>query len=62
MGNELKRNGMEYEEIDLVDLLKYFLKHWLVICLCTILGLVASGLYTRFLVTPKYSSDRKSVV
>lgn len=57
MENELKRNSMEYEEIDLIDLLKYFLKHWLVICLCTILGLVASGLYTRYLVTPKYSSS-----
>lgn len=57
MGNEIKRNSMEYEEIDLVDLLRYFLKHWLVICLCTILGLVASGLYTRYLVNPKYSSS-----
>lgn len=57
MKRDLRRRDIEAEEIDLVDLFKYFLKHWLVICLCALLGLVSSGLYTRFIATPKYSSS-----
>ena len=56
MNNEL-RNSDEEREIDLIDLFKYFLKHWIVICLCTLLGLVASGIITRFFIAPKYSSS-----
>ena len=58
MENELKRNVVEEEyEIDLIDLFKYFLKHWVIICLCTLLGLVASGLATKLFISPKYSSS-----
>ena len=57
MNKDLRDNRKVENEIDLIELFKYLTKKWLVIFLCTIVGIVASGLYTRYLVTPMYSSS-----
>ena len=57
MRREIRKREFEDGEIDVVDVFKFLLKHWLIICLCTLLGIVASGLYTRYIATPKYSSS-----
>ena len=45
------------EDLDLIDLFKYLLKNWVIIALCTVLGIIASGIYTRYFINPLYASS-----
>ncbi|QQS18397.1 hypothetical protein IPL68_07450 [Candidatus Saccharibacteria bacterium] len=45
------------EEINLYDLVRYYLKHWRVIAICTAAGLLLGVIYTFFLQTPQYKSN-----
>ncbi len=57
MNNEIQNKRTYDDEVDLLDLLKYILKRWIVVVLCTIFGMVASGLYTKYIIKPVYSSS-----
>ena len=57
MNNEIKNKRTYDDEIDLLDLLKYILKRWIIVALCTVLGMVTFGLYTKYMISPVYSSS-----
>ena len=44
------------EEIDLKEILYYIFKKKFWVILLTIIGMIVGGLYTKFMVTPMYSS------
>lgn len=49
-------------EIDLVELFAWYLTKWPVILIGLLAGAVIAGGITFFMITPKYTADRKSVV
>lgn len=57
MNNEIQNKRTYNDEVDLLDLLQYILKRWIIVVLCTIFGMVASGLYTKYMIRPVYSSS-----
>lgn len=52
----------DQEEIDLGELLLYFKKKLVLIIAVFVIGMVGAGLFTRFLITPKYTATAKLYV
>lgn len=50
------------QEINLYDLIKYYVKKWRVIVALTLLGLIAGLVYNTFIQKPLYKSDAKLIL